>query len=115
MHLARQILVVGLVACGPQAAAIADEAHDQGAEALAASPVRLVWADGNIRCGSCGSMRAVIEVANLGYEKNVVLVYSADGGPWHESPSADYLRSVNASTDLFLVPDLPGLDLQFSR
>lgn len=82
---------------------------------LGSLPVRLIYAQGrNYGCSSCVGIRVAAEVENLAYEKQVALVYSADGGPWQEV-KLEYLRSPTAQKDIFITPaTIYGMEFQFA-
>lgn len=101
----RRLLLSALVvfaACGPDVVHTDDELSAEVVEGeLTASPVRLVYAvDSEARPGA---MRAVIEVDNLAFKKDVTLRYKTPGGGWLDSVPARYLRSTSSQRDLFVV------------
>lgn len=107
----RLILVAFALSCGGSTAVSDDSDSASLGGSLGTPPVRLVYAQGmNRGCSSCQGMRVVVEVANLGYNKDVALFHKTGSG-WTEQ-RFDYLRSSTAQTDMFL-GEFYGWDFEF--
>lgn len=98
-------------ACGGSAN---EDDADSTSAAVTSAPVKLVFADArNSGCSSCLSWTAVIDVENLAYEKDVVVVakYPTDGtygAGWTEHP-AHFLRSLPNGHELWVADRIGGI------
>jgi hypothetical protein len=73
------------------------------------APIKLRFANArNTGCSSCVSWSGVVEVENLGYAKDVTVVYKSPGAGWQEA-KARYLRSVAGNRELWSFEGVGGI------